>query len=183
MGDGAEGLGWVPPHSRDSPSQLRFVAGSLTLDGFDPQHPLRTLPMYRWLKSSVVIVLASGACGRLALAQNDSDDGKLPQRPAYAEIVRADKPVAYWRLEDESGTAELAADQPAWKPVQVVGAVKWREAGPRQAKFPLFDPQNGAASFDEPASIRFEDPGANSPFDFAAGDTITLEAWVSPTKL
>jgi len=120
-----------------------------------------------------------------AQAQNDSDDGKLSHAPAYPEVVRADKPVAYWRMEDESGAAELGIQQLSapWKPVQVAGSVKWQQAGPRQAKFPLFDAQNAAALFDEPASLRFDDPGAGSPFDFAAGDTITLEAWVNPTKI
>ncbi|GDY20692.1 hypothetical protein LBMAG56_20380 [Verrucomicrobiota bacterium] len=31
--------------------------------------------------------------------------------------------------------------------------------------------------------IRVADPGANSPLDFAKGDSLTLEAWVSPTEL
>ncbi|MCI0360957.1 MAG: DUF1549 domain-containing protein, partial [Planctomycetaceae bacterium] len=147
--------------------------------------------MFRSLKSCVVVVLSCGICGGLARAQNDSDDAKLPQRTAYPEIVRADKPVAYWRMEDETGAAEQDGSYMLWKPAQVAGPVKWNEKGPRQAKFPLFDAQNAAAVFDEPASIRFnepaslrdDDPGAGSPFDFAAGDTITLEAWVSPTKL
>ena len=43
--------------------------------------------------------------------------------------------------------------------------------------------RTAAALFDQPASLRYDDPGADSPLDFAAGDTITLEAWVSPTKL
>jgi hypothetical protein len=128
----------------------------------------------------VVVCLAAHAGAAGVLAQNDSDDTRLSQAARYPEIVRADKPVAYWRLEDESGAAEGSAE---WKPAAVVGTVKWNEPGPRQAKFPLFDEQNRAAWFDEPASIRFDDPGAASPLDFAAGDTITLEAWVHPTKL
>src|SRR4029453_14562066 len=136
-------------------------------------------PFNQFAAGSLILL----ALGTSALAQNDSDDGKLPQRPAYADVVRGDKPVAYWRVEDESGAAELAEGATLWKPVQVAGPVKWREAGPRQAKFPLFDAQKGAGGFDEPASIRFDDPGAVSALDFAAGDTITLEAWVSPTKL
>ena len=139
--------------------------------------------MSRFSMCLAVVFLAAVSVDGEVHAQNDSDDTRLPKAARYPEIVRADKPVAYWRMEDESGAAELGGGDSAWKPAQIVGPVKWKEKGPRQAKFPLFDEQNAAAVFDEPASIRFDDPGANSPFDFAAGDTITLEAWVNPTKL
>ena len=35
----------------------------------------------------------------------------------------------------------------------------------------------------KPASLRYDDPGRDSPLDFAAGDSITLEAWVNPAKI
>ena len=38
-------------------------------------------------------------------------------------------------------------------------------------------------SFNKPGSLRYDDPGANSPLDFVAGDRITIEAWVNPTKI
>jgi len=112
--------------------------------------------------------------------QNDTDDDK-DAGAAYAEIVRADRPVAFWRFEDEKGFAELNGS--AWLPADVAGPVKWLAAGPRSAQFPLFDAQNHAAEFKEPASLRYADPGADSPLDFARGETITLEAWVNPTKI
>ena len=42
---------------------------------------------------------------------------------------------------------------------------------------------NHAVVFEKPTSIRYDDPGSGSLLDFASGDTITIEAWVSPTKL
>jgi len=112
--------------------------------------------------------------------QNDTDDDK-DAAAAYAEIVRADRPAAYWRFEDEKGVAELNGSPR--QPTAVAGPVKWLVAGPRQAKFPLFDAQNHALEFKEPASLRYADPGADSPLDFARGEPITLEAWVNPTKI
>ena len=112
--------------------------------------------------------------------QNDTDDDK-DGGAAYAEIVRADRPVAFWRFEDDKGIAELNGSP--WPAAQVAGPVKWLAAGPRQAKFPLFDAQNSAVEFKEPASLRYADPGAESPLDFARGETITLEAWVNPAKM
>ncbi len=143
--------------------------------------------MLRFTACLALAILAVVSGGEIVRAQNDSDDGQISKAARYPEIVRADRPAAYWRMEDESGAAELGGGNPSadsvWKPAQVAGPVKWKEKGPRQAKFPLFDEQNAAAVFAEPASIRFDDPGAGSQLDFAAGDTITLEAWVSPTKL
>lgn len=112
--------------------------------------------------------------------QNDTDDDK-DGSSAYAEIVRADRPAAYWRFEDDKGVAELNGSP--WLPAEIAGPVKWLAAGPRQAKYPLFDAQNSAVEFKTPASLRYDDPGKESPLDFARGETITLEAWVNPAKL
>lgn len=113
--------------------------------------------------------------------QNDTDDNKDSREPAYVELVRADKPAAWWRFEDESGSAEL--DGSAWIPQAIVGPAKFRDEGPRQQQFPLMAADNKAVKFDKPASLRYDDPGAESPLDFQNGDSITIEAWVKPTKL
>ncbi|HMC12018.1 MAG TPA: LamG domain-containing protein, partial [Pirellulaceae bacterium] len=128
---------------------------------------------------AVCFMLAMHADGQLA-PQNDSDEGPSPSGPAYAEIVRADQPAAYWRFEDGKGVAELTG-LPGAAP-ETRGGVKQSQWGPRREKFPLFDTANKAVVFDKPGSLRYDD-GPNRPFDFAAGDTITLEAWVSPTKI
>ncbi len=131
--------------------------------------------------SMLAVLTAAGGNAQQPAAQNDTDDNTSPKQPPYAELVHDDKPVAYWRFTTEDSIAEL--NGLPWKPSAVVGPVKHSQPGPRQAKFPLFDAANTGAEFGEPASLRYDDPGAESPLDFAAGDTITLEAWVSPAKL
>jgi hypothetical protein len=124
--------------------------------------------------------LAITATGQAQQPQNDSDDPSPPS-VAYAEIVRADQPVAYWRFEDGKGTAVLSGSP--LPPNQVTGGIKFGEPGPRRDKFPLFDVGNQGVLFEKPGSLRYDDPGLESAFDFAAGDAITLEAWVSPTRI
>src|SRR5438552_179721 len=112
--------------------------------------------------------------------QNDSDDA--PQSSGgYADVVRADQPMAYWRFEDDKAAAELNGSP--LSPQQITAGIKFSQPGARRDKFPLFEKANRAAVFEKPASIRYEDPGEQSVFDFAAGDSITLEAWVNPTKI
>src|SRR5262245_9115125 len=78
---------------------------------------------------------------------NDTDDGPQPRAAAYAEIVRADQPVAWWRFDDSTGTAELAGSP--WPAQQSTAGVKFVQPGPRQTKFPLFDAANHAALFEK----------------------------------
>lgn len=131
---------------------------------------LASLPVVCCLLATV----ASGA--------NDSDDHPDDTTAAYAGLVHADKPVAYWRFEQGS-LASVAEESPALAGT-IAGGVKLRQAGPRQAKYPHFDAANEAAQFDGKGSrVRIADPGTDSPLDFAAGDSLTLEAWVHPSKL
>ncbi|MEX2175725.1 MAG: DUF1553 domain-containing protein [Pirellulaceae bacterium] len=123
--------------------------------------------------------------------QNDSDDHPPADASPYADLVRADKPVAYWRFEDDRGVAEKEGS--AWLPQQIAGPAKFGQPGPRPSMFPLFGSENRALRLDQPASLRYDDvssdevsgeeAGKPGPFDFAAGDTIALEAWVNPAKL
>ena len=116
-----------------------------------------------------------------AVAQNDTDDDKDRRNSPYAEIVLADQPTAWWPFDDGQAAGEINGQ--LWQAAAVSGPAKLAQPGPPSGKFPLFDGQNQALLFSEPSSLRFDDPGVNSPLDFAAGDSITLEAWVSPTKL
>ncbi|WP_246120076.1 DUF1553 domain-containing protein [Blastopirellula retiformator] len=53
--------------------------------------------------------------------------------------------------------------------------------GAAAPQYPLFDVDNRALELPKtPARMVIDDPGAESPLDFAAGDPITIEAWVSP---
>ena len=124
-------------------------------------------------------VLAFGQAQQRA-AQNDTDEG--PRRGAvYADLVRADGPVAYWRFEDEGAAGELNGSP--WPAKEVSGGVMRMQEGPGAKKFSLFEAGNKGVSFSKPGSLRYDDPGANSPVDFAVGERITIEAWVNPTKI
>jgi hypothetical protein len=119
----------------------------------------------------IVCVLAAWIAGPFAAAQNDSDNNETPQ--SYASIVAADQPAFWWRFEE--GKVE---------PGEVVGKLTLSVAGPRKEWFPKFDDQNLAAKFaGDGGRIVVKDAGEKNPLDFAAGDAITLEAWVNPTKL
>jgi len=142
--------------------------------------PARHLAMPRrfiFLSAGFVLLAATGLAQQ---PQNDSDEPS-PQSSGYTEIVTADQPVAWWRFEDDQGATELVGG--TLLPRQTAGGIKLLKAGPRRDKFPLFDSRNQAAAFEKPGSLRYDDPGEQSPFDFAAGDAITLEAWISPTKI
>lgn len=140
----------------------------------------------RWLLGQLVAFLWIGlpvlAFGQgQPAAQNDTDENRGSGASAYAEIVEADTPVAWWRFEDERGAGRLNGTE--LLPAEVAGPARLGEPGPRPARFPRMSPDNRALALEKPASLRYNDPGAESPFDFKSGDTITLEAWVRPAKL
>jgi len=104
----------------------------------------------------------------------------------YADLVLADKPVAYWRLNDSGATVLNSA--PGAKAPLLHGAVEGKVAIGQRAQpseqFPEFEPDSAAAGFSGQGQfIRVKDPGASSPLDFAKGDAITLEAWVFVNSL
>ena len=55
--------------------------------------------------------------------------------------------------------------------------------GPTPLEYPLFSKKNKAAYFDGGGRLEYNDPGEGSPLDFSNGDSITLEAWVSPQSM
>ncbi|QDT33252.1 hypothetical protein Mal48_25050 [Thalassoglobus polymorphus] len=96
----------------------------------------------------------------------------------YSQIVKADKPVAWWKFEapqdgaflDQSGSGLHA---------RIQGVVAAKQAGPRPSDYPDFSPKNQAIRIDRGKNyLVVQDPGADSVLDFKAGDGITLEAWV-----
>jgi len=103
-----------------------------------------------------------------------------PQPLTVREIVAADQPVAVWSFEKTAA----ADDQFAPDSAPLPKGISENQPGPRSPEFPLFSADNHAAVFNgKGVAIRVQDPGANSPYDFTNGDSITLEAWVQPAKL
>ncbi len=98
---------------------------------------------------------------------------------SYSTQVLADKPVAYWRFDEaKSGSVN-----------SVVGTLKGelraqRPPGPRAPFYPDFAKDNRSLRLAaDDGFVRVTDPGKKSTLDFAKGDSITLEAWVSSGEL
>ncbi len=113
----------------------------------------------RFLGSTTTALIAIGAL-KLVFPS-----GLLADEPSYEEIVREGEPVAYWRFSEKTK---------AVRPVN----------GPRPARYPAFTKSNRAAFFSGSGEvITVADPGKKSDFDFDLGDTISIEAWVSPDAI
>jgi len=122
------------------------------------------------------------ACAGLFLA-NVALQAAAPAKPSrYADLILADKPAAYWRLNDDvNGTVKNIAPGANASALdgRVEGKVALRQSAQSSEQFPEFEPDSTAAGFSGKGEfIRVKDPGANSPLDFKNGDSITLEAWV-----
>lgn len=126
------------------------------------------------IRAMLASFLLASVCGSVATAADQ-----------YGEIVAADKPAGYWRLQKvEDGRVINEVELPdstVSLDGAVTGEVRLASSGPQTGEFPLFEPDNAAAEFaGGGALIRIKDPGEASPLDFKNGDSITLEAWVSP---
>lgn len=62
------------------------------------------------------------------------------------------------------------------------GNVRFEQAGPRPPEFPDMPAENQAIQLEAGAYLSVADEGPDSHFDFNNGDTITIEAWVSPSE-
>lgn len=141
---------------------------------------LQALKLYHH-PQAVAVSLLLGAVLSSAAAADDAAG-------QYADIVAADRPAAYWRFEGADNTVRLANSAAgagrATLAGEIQGDVQPAADGPRPGEFPLFGRDNQAIAFTGRSGyIRIADPGANSPLDFGAGETITLEAWVAPREL
>ncbi len=118
----------------------------------------------------------------------------------YSDVVLQDRPVAYWRMDDNlfevhpkslghgimaRGVPSRLFDDDNLNDASAAskGYVRADQVGPRPLKFVNFEADNQAAVFESPAVIKVSDPGEQSLLDFELGDSITLEAWVLVRKL
>ncbi len=86
--------------------------------------------------------------------------------------VQADAPKEVARWEFASETVDVFT---------IHGTILRDQAGPRPPTFPDFESNNTCIRISEGDSfLATPDPGDESPFDFANGDAISLEAWVQP---
>lgn len=122
--------------------------------------------------------------GLAHLTVRAADVASPPAAVSYSELIQTDHPVAWWRFEEEPPHAVGSDLKPIVSPSRIDGLVELEQTGPRPPRFPALGDRNQAVRFDgSGGSIRIADPGADSLFDFKAGDSITLESWVNPEKL
>jgi hypothetical protein len=103
----------------------------------------------------------------------------------YQDLILADGPVAYWRLDEERGRVarDLATNSESRLDGRVDDALLAID-GPRPERFPAFSSENRAALFASNREvIVVQDPGDESALDFDLGDSITIEAWIAPKSL
>lgn len=115
----------------------------------------------------------------------DVGDQRATSSESYAETVAGDGPIAHWRFE---GTAEQALQSRvagASEPLtaEIVGNVALHVEGPRPEDYPALEVDNRAIEISGRGHLRVRDPGAGSLLDFEWGDSITLEAWISPDSV
>jgi Concanavalin A-like lectin/glucanases superfamily/Fibronectin type III domain len=90
----------------------------------------------------------------------------------YAQTIRDDHPVSYWRLDETSGT--VAGDETVANPGAFVGATVLGAPGLIPA-----DPASTAVGFDGgSAEVRVGQSGSLN-----LGSSMTLEAWIRPSSL
>ena len=142
-----------------------------------------------WCVTLLAILISAGFCS-----------AESPNSSPYSDVVLQDRPVAYWRMDDNlfavhpksqghgvigRGVPSRLFDEDNLNDASAVskGYVRADQIGPRPPKFLNFEADNQAAVFESPAVIKIADPGEKSLLDFGQGDSITLEAWVLVKKL
>ena len=111
-------------------------------------------------------VLLGVAVGELGLCQD-----------SHREMIEGASPDVYWSFEKS-----LEAKDATWKQL-AVGSPNI-DAGARPEEFPLFDSENNALHLGPGSDyLRIQEAEGESPFDFDIGDTISIEAWVSPNSV
>jgi hypothetical protein len=124
-------------------------------------------------------LIAACLLGLILMGSANAEETALSR---YALGVMADRPAAYWRLNELRGKAVADTANAAGEAKlagKLVGSVTLGRPGPQTDRFPDFESGNLAAAFDGAgAKITINDPAGPSPLKFGLGDSITLEAWV-----
>ncbi len=126
------------------------------------------------LHRTILVLMSPALLGLVNLLAADAP------RSQYPDAVLADKPIAYWRLNDiQPGHAANGAANPDALNGDAVGQVQLQQPGPKSELFPDFEPHALAAAFSGAGGhIRVKDSTDKNMLKFGANDAITLEAWV-----
>jgi hypothetical protein len=132
-------------------------------DGGQSEHPDATTPDGGGDESG-------SDAGSVGAPDSATSDGAGPTS-AYAAAVLADAPLAYWRLDEPSGS-RTCADQTGHYPAAVVGTVTFGVTGAL-----AHDPDT-AAQFNKSGTV-----DVGSVLDFPSPAPFSWEVWVKPTSL
>jgi hypothetical protein len=160
-----------------------------------------------WAIDACLLLLIAGLVSQPLLAASPPA-GPRPAETAAAEVL-ADRPLAVWRFTEPDGSKQAVAERFAHDgnrsipndsgqadqlpladllasaerlPADRDGTVVFAEPGPRPPRHPAFANDNTAALFGSGRGF-LRVPAKTARFDefqFTAGDSITLEAWVNP---
>ena len=89
-------------------------------------------------------------------------------------------PIAVYS-QDSDPVLNFTFEKSPIKDAAIQGDVKFDQAGPRPPEYPDFSANNRSVQISKTGYLAIPDPGTSSPYDFAKGHSITLEAWVKPT--
>ncbi len=97
--------------------------------------------------------------------------------PTYVQVVLDDQPLAYWRLDDTSGSsaADLSGNN---HPGTYVGNVLYRQMGAIQS-----DPSSRSVYLNQGGTSTDYVSAAGAPFNFPGQASFSLEAWVLPAMI
>ena len=124
----------------------------------------------------LLLLFLNASARRFVGAQEDSR--------GYSELILKDQPAAYWDFSEPKSAKSVGSKANIAFPAKKFGKVVLEQQGPRPKSYPLFGQANIGADFPGGKDcLQVEDPGENSPLDFDAGDSITLEAWVFPRTI
>lgn len=97
--------------------------------------------------------------------------------PTYVQVVLDDQPLAYWRLDDMSGSsaADLSGNN---HPGTYVGNVLYRQMGAIPS-----DPSSRSVYLNQGGTSSGYVSAAGAPFNFPGQASFSLEAWIQPVVI
>lgn len=126
-----------------------------------------------------IVLIVAALSGMVHSANADESE--------YHRIVANSKPTVHWSFaaSGETNWSEATlAESSSMSAASLIGKILREANGPTKSRFPLFAETNGAIWLDgQSGSLRFDDPGDQSLFDFGLNDEISIEAWVSPEQI
>ena len=108
---------------------------------------------------------------RAPVLTNPGDQRTSGRRTSYSEALLSERPLAYWRLDDTTGTA--VHDTVANSHGEREGAILTGVAG-------ALPDGNAAMSFDGADTSRIVMPNGSVAAEINGGTAITMEAWINP---